>query len=84
MSLTADKKNGPSVPNDQEWLLRSQYVRIRRTRALGGAQSVRLQLLISAQVMISRFAGSGPTSGSVLMGVWSLLGILSLPLSQNK
>ena len=38
------------------------------------------QLLILAQVMILQFMGSGPTSGSVLT-VWSLFGILSLPLS---
>ena len=37
-------------------------------------------LLISAQVMISRFVRLSPTSGSALT-VWSLLGILSLPLS---
>ena len=36
--------------------------------------------LTSAQVMISRFMGSSPTSGSVLT-VRSLLGILSLSLS---
>ena len=34
----------------------------------------------SAQVMISRFVGSNPASGSALT-VQSLLGILSLPLS---
>ena len=39
-----------------------------------------VQLLVSAQVMILRFVSSGPTSGSAL-AVWSLLGILSLPLS---
>ena len=38
------------------------------------------QLLISAQVMISRFMSSSPTWGSALRE-WSLLGILSLPLS---
>ena len=51
-----------------------------------------VQLLISAQVMISRFVSSSPTLGSVLT-VQSLLGILALPfcpsppmlsLSQNK
>ena len=35
------------------------------------AQSVSVQLLISAQVMISQFLGSSPASGSVL-AVWSL------------
>ena len=34
---------------------------------------------ISARVMISRFVGSSPASGTGLM-VWSLLGILSLSL----
>ena len=52
-----------------------------------------VQLLISAEVMISLFMISSPTSGSALM-VWTLLGILShlfsvthqlsLSLSQNK
>ena len=37
-------------------------------------------LLISAQVIISQVVRSSPTSGSELT-VWSLLGILSLPLS---
>ena len=37
-------------------------------------------LLISAQVMISRFVDSSPVSGSALTA-WSLLGILSPPLS---
>ena len=39
-----------------------------------------MQLLILALVVIFRFVGSSPTSGSVL-AVWSLLGILSLSLS---
>ena len=39
-----------------------------------------IQLLISAQAMISRFMNSSPASGSLLT-VQSLLGILSLPLS---
>ena len=38
------------------------------------------QLLTPAQVMISRFVGSSPASGSALT-VWSLLLILSLSLS---
>ena len=36
--------------------------------------------LTSAQVMVSRFVGSGPTLGSGLTA-WSLLWILCLPLS---
>ena len=45
-----------------------------------------IRLLISAQVMISRFVGSSPASGSALTaGAWSLLPILSLPsLSLSK
>ena len=42
-----------------------------------------LWLLISARVMISRSVGSSPASDSTLTPL-SLLGILSLPLSQNK
>ena len=42
--------------------------------------SVGVQLLISAQVMVSRFVRSSPASGSMLTA-WSLLGILSVPLS---
>ena len=38
------------------------------------------RLLISAQVMISRFVASSPVSGSMLTA-WSLLGILSFPFS---
>ena len=44
----------------------------------GGAQSVKH--LTSVQVMISQQVSASPESGSVLI-VWSLLGILSLPLS---
>ena len=49
------------------------------------AQSLSIQLLISAQVMISQFMGSSLKVGSVLTA-WNLLGILflSAPLSQNK
>ena len=53
-----------------------------------------VQLLISAQVMISQFVGSSPASGGSSLTTWSLLGIfsfsfslplpLSLFLSQNK
>ena len=39
-----------------------------------------VRLLISAQVLISRFVGLSPTSGSTLT-VQGLLGILSPPLS---
>ena len=39
-----------------------------------------VQLLILAQVMISRFVSSSPTGGSV-QKVWNLLGMLSLSLS---
>ena len=47
----------------------------------GWLSQLSILLLISAQVMISRFVSSSPESGSVLT-VWSLLGIsLSLPLS---
>ena len=48
--------------------------------APGWLSQLRLWLLVSAQVMISRFMGSSPVSGSVL-SVWSLLGILSLSVS---
>ena len=47
--------------------------------ALGWLSRLSLWLLILAQVMISQFVGSSPTSGSSLT-VWSLLGILSLSL----
>ena len=46
------------------------------TGVAGAPQSVKHQLLISAQVMISRFVRLSPESGSVLT-VWSLFGILS-------
>ena len=39
-----------------------------------------IQLLISAEVTISWFERLSPTLGSILTA-WSLLGILSLPLS---
>ena len=41
---------------------------------------VKISFLVSAQIMISRFVSLSTTSGSVL-SVWSLLEILSLPLS---
>ena len=44
------------------------------------AQSVKSLTLVLAQVVISWFVGWSPVSGSVL-AAWSLLGILSLPLS---
>ena len=49
-------------------------------RGAWGAQSVKRPIMISAQVGISRFVGSGPASGSSST-VRSLLGILSPPLS---
>ena len=45
----------------------------------GWCSQLSIWLLISAQVMISQFVSSSPTSGSALM-VWRLLGILSLLL----
>ena len=46
----------------------------------GWLSQLSIRLLISAQVMISRFVGSSPTLGSALT-VWSPLGTLSLSLS---
>ena len=46
----------------------------------GWLHQLGVQLLVSAQVMVLRFVSSSPTWGSVLT-VWSLLGILSLPVS---
>ena len=60
---------------------------------LGGSVGKAFQLLVSAQVMISQFMRSSPTSSSVLtvqnlLGILSLsplpLRVLSLFLSQNK
>ena len=55
-----------------------------RNRFYGGAPGwlnwLSVHLLISAQVMISKFVSSSPASGSVL-AVWSLLKSLSLSLS---
>ena len=52
-------------------------------KELGGApgwlSGLSVPLLVSAQVMISQFVGSSPTSGSALTAQ-SLLEILSLPL----
>ena len=48
--------------------------------APGWLSKLNVELLISAQVMISQFMSLSPTSGSVLT-VWSLLGILFLSLS---
>ena len=42
-----------------------------------------IQLLILAQVMISQFMGLSPALGSELT-VWSLPGILSLPLPHTS
>ena len=52
-------------------------LRITFSGAPGWLSQLRIQLLILTQVMISRFMGSIPTSGSVLT-VGSLLRILSL------
>ena len=46
----------------------------------GGLRRLSVRPSISAQVTISRFMRSSPRSDSVLTA-WSLLGILSLPLS---
>ena len=47
---------------------------------LDGSSGRSTCLLISTQLMISGFMRSSPASGSALTA-WSLLGILSLPLS---
>ena len=49
--------------------------------ASGWLSRLSIQFLVLAQVMISRFIGSSPASGSVLRER-SLLGILSLSLSK--
>ena len=51
-----------------------------RFRGIWVAQWVKHQILDLAQVMISWFVSSNPTSGCMLT-TWSLLGILSLSLS---
>ena len=48
--------------------------------APGWLSKLNVELLISAQVMISQFMSLSPTSGSVLT-VWGLLGILSFSFS---
>ena len=48
--------------------------------ASGWLSRLSIRLLMSAQVMISWFVGSSPAWGTALTA-WSLLGILSLPLS---
>ena len=45
--------------------------------APGWLRGLSVQLLVSAQITISQFLSSSPTSGSALMA-WILLGILSL------
>ena len=64
--------------------LRSQPISGQRTsltlRAPGWLSGLRVCLLTSASVMISRFMRSSPTWGST-PSVWSLLGTLSLSLS---
>ena len=49
-------------------------------RTPGGLSRLSVRLLVSAQVMISRSAGSSPVLGSVLTA-WTLPGILSPSLS---
>ena len=56
-------------------------LQINEDGAPGGAQSGKCPS--SAQVMISRFVGSGPVLGSVLTAQ-SLLGILSVSQKTNK
>ena len=51
--------------------------------APGWLSGLSVQLLISAQVMMSRFVISSPTSGAALP-VRSLLGSLSLPLPYSR
>ena len=52
----------------------------RKAGVPGWLSRLSIRLLILVQVMISWFVGSCPTLGSALT-VWSLLGILCLPLS---
>ena len=59
------------------WLYLQNISSIRVSGCLG---QLSVLLLISAQEMISRFMFSSPMSGCALM-VWSLLRVLSLPLS---
>ena len=64
------------------WPFTCLFFKIKFKRQLGvpgWLSRLSIRLLILAQVMISRFGSSSPTSASVLV-VQSLLGILSLPL----
>ena len=57
--------------------------RLKHSRSTWLLSQLCFWLLILTRVRISRFVSSSPMSGSVLTA-WGLLGILSLPLSQNK
>ena len=56
---------------------KQKLIKIFPSGAPGWLSQLNVQLLISAQVMISRLMGSSPASGSSL-AVQNLLGILSL------
>ena len=60
--------------------LKNRFAPEKDNRGTGWLSQLSIQLLILAQVMISWFVSSSPTSGSELT-VQNLLGILSLPLS---
>ena len=68
----------------EEFAKQRSQVMSAKIRNVGGApgwlSGLSVQLLVSAQVMISRFMASSPASGSVLTAQ-SLLGILSLSSS---
>ena len=66
-------------PTDSE-VPRLRLVKSKWTEASGGLSRLSVWLLVSAQVMISRFVSSSPASGSALT-VWSPLGIPSVSLS---
>ena len=61
---------------------RRREIRRRKEGMPGWLSWLSIWLLLLAQVVISLFMSSSPTSGSVLT-VWSLLGILSLSLSKS-
>ena len=77
-SLSPSEPHFPLLYNGEKetFLVGNRGPSISSVRVCG----VRAQLLISAQAMTSQFVRSSPTLGSVLTA-WSLLGILSLPLS---
>ena len=83
LSLEPGTRNGNVVCHLQDCCQgrkSSSSGQIKMPRAPGWLSQLGIELLISAQVMISRFVGLSPVSGSLLM-VQSLLGTLSLPLS---